>query len=35
MGFELTKYFKNQYLLEGNWDKLSNTEVNDEADDII
>ena len=35
MSFNLQKYFKNQYLLEGDWDKLSPTEASDEADDII
>ena len=35
MSFNLQKYFKNQYLLEGDWDKLSSTEASDEADDII
>ena len=35
MSFSLHKYFKNQYLLEGDWDKLSPTEASDEADDII
>ncbi len=35
MSFNLQKYFKDQYLLEGDWDKLSSTEASDEADDII
>lgn len=35
MSFSLRKYFKNQYLLEGDWDKLSSVEASDEADDII
>ena len=35
MSFSLHKYFKNQYLLEGDWDKLSSGEASDEADDII
>ena len=35
MSFNLQKYFKDQYLLEGDWDKLSPTEASDEADDII
>ena len=35
MSFNLQKYFKNQYLLEGDWDKLTSGEASDEADDII
>lgn len=35
MSFSLHKYFKNQYLLEGDWDKLTSGEASDEADDII
>ena len=35
MSFSLHKYFKNQYLLEGDWDKLSDKEASEEADDII
>ena len=31
----LHKYFKNQYLLEGDWDKLTTGEASEEADDII
>jgi len=35
MSFDLKKYFKDQYLLEGDWDKLSDKEASEEADDII
>ena len=35
MSFSLHKYFKNQYLLEGDWDKLSSKEAADDADDLI
>tara|TARA_R110000803_G_scaffold48318_1_gene100365 strand:+ start:352 stop:903 length:552 start_codon:yes stop_codon:yes gene_type:complete len=35
MSFNLQKYFKDQYLLEGDWDKLSSKEAAGEADDII
>ena len=35
MSFDLKKYFKDQYLLEGDWDILSTSEVGELEDDII
>ena len=35
MNFDLTKYFRNQYLNEGDWDKVNSKELEDYQGDIF